>query len=371
MEGNKMEEQKIIEPKTNLEKTLENEIRFSWGAVLKGWIQNLKDDVDPAITGVKMGFFGLHAIPTWMRQYDEGRMSTKKNGLTGLLGLVVAGSSLTGYYLAGKYINETTNSELGYAVTAIPLTAQTLSWSYEAFLRAKKTELSKVVMSRLQKSFNKESETQYDLTSKALVEEFAKRLYDSFEEQVKKTNEEIKLEIQILNDKGMEGLNAIKRAEIELLPKGRRQQLINNNEEQIKSNNASLERYKSKSVVYARREMLRATNSVFNGLVADGSLGRKYNMTTDLLTGPVKRRMDREKFEFGQFESDENDLDDREFKFDYRQAGLMLRQIVLETVKSKQGNPMSLETFGTITPVYTNAGKDLVYQVKPNNIWKV
>ncbi|MBI5065228.1 hypothetical protein HZA97_03230 [Candidatus Woesearchaeota archaeon] len=349
----------------NMETIIENEVKFSWGAVFKGWVQNLKDDIDPAITGVKMGFFGLHAIPTWMRQSDEGRMHSDKRGLSTLLGLVVFGSEATGYYLAGKYINQTTNSEMGYAVAGVPLGCQAMSWAYEAFLRAKKSELSKVVMSRLQQSFNKEATVQYDLTSQGLVTELAKRLYVSFEEHIKQENEGQQKKIATI-EKNTPDRNGERMHEEEV--KSRVEQCRN----QIEGNNKKLKKYETKSAVYARKEILQAANGVFNGLVADRHLGKNYNMTVDLLTGPVKRRLDREKIDLGQlFDDLEDDDDEREFYSSYQHAGSMLRQIILDTVKSKQGSSATLETFGTITPVYTNAGKDLVYQVKPNNIWKV
>ncbi len=344
--------------------SLEGRVEFSWKSVFQGWIQNLKDDVDPAIKGAKMGFFGLHAIPTWMRQYDEGRMSTQKPFLSGLLGLVVAGSSVSAYVAAGKYINETTNSEWGYSMIGVPVTAQGLSWVYEAFLRAKKTELSKVVMTRLERTFDTETQGEYDLTNKAFIETLAANLYKLREEETNEIIESEKTHIEIMKS----AKNCEQQDE-----QARRYEL-EKTEANIKNLQKSLEKYKPKSLKHARKGLFYVTRNVFNGLVADNQLGKQYKMSTQLQTGPVKRQKDRDlELEMQTWDVDECDIEDRRlhYRFAHQDVVNLAAEIVKETIKSKKGSA-KIELFGTITSVYTNDGKEMHYEVAPNaSVWKI
>jgi len=350
--------QTTLEQKETVKTDLEKTIEFSWGAVFKGWVQNLKDDVDPAIKGAKMGFFGLHAIPTWMRQHDEGKMSTEKPCLSGLLGLVVAGSSIAGYVALGKHINETTNSEWGYATIAAPVTAQGVSWAYEAFLRAKKTEMSKVVMTRLERTLHAENTQGYDLTNKQLVELLANKLYQLKEETTRERIKNIYSDIEeVRTNKELNDEN-----------KNARINLINRYESEIKSLEDDVRNYKPRSLKHARKGLFYVARNVFHGLVADGKTSKKYTMSLQFETGPAKRKRDRDA-ELWQPLGDEHDDDDE--RLAPRDVVGIISTIANETVKTKKGSA-NIELFGTVTSVYTHEGKEMHYEVKPNQeLWQM
>jgi len=332
----------------NNEKDLEKQVEFSWRSVFRGWVQNLKDDIDPAIKGAKMGVFGLHAIPTWMRQHDEGKMSTEKPGLSGLLGLVVAGSSIAGYTMLGRHINQTTDSDWGYAMIGVPVAAQGLSWAYEAFLRAKKTEQSKVVMTRLEKTLNVKSEG-YDVCNQDLVEAVADRLYQSVRDATEKRIESAKSR-----------MGSWKKEKGENVEYG-----IQQCESAIAAFEDDLKNYTPVSLKQARKGILCVARNVFNGLVADRLLGKQYSMSTELETGPVKRECDRN----AELWDEEDDAQYPQF---VRQDVLgIISAAVKDAVQSKNGSA-KIELFGTVTAIYTNDGKDMHYEVTPNkNLWKV
>ena len=331
-------------------KDLEGSVEFSWRNVFRGWVQNLKDDIDPAIKGAKMGFFGLHAIPTWIRQHDEGKMSSDKYCLSGLLGLVVAGSSIATYTLIGRQINEATDSAWGAAMVGVPVTAQGISWAYEAFLRAKKSETSKVVMTRLQRTLDDET-AGYDLSNKQLVETLAGRLYKIQDAKVKGVIKNYSASIEAV--KAEQKDDAKKKTRIE------------DYEREIKSLEDSLQKYKSNSIKHARKSIFYVTKNVFDGLVADGQVGKEYKLSPELETGPVKRQRDRD-----MENCDIAEEEDCDYRLIHQNACTLLSDIVKTAVKSKNGSA-KIELFGTVTSVYTNEGKEMHYEVAPNEIWKV
>ena len=190
--GDKMEATKI---KTAEAINLDQRVEFSWKSVFKGWIQNLKDDIDPAIVGAKMGLFGIHAVPTWIRHSEEGKMSTDKLGITSILGFVVGGSTIAGYCALGDYINTHSESQIGYGVIGIPVASQALSWLYEAFLRAKKSVQSKVVMTRLQHTFHAESQ-EYTISNVQLERIIQTDLYEQAEQEIMKRRQSISEHIE-------------------------------------------------------------------------------------------------------------------------------------------------------------------------------
>ena len=79
--------------------TLDEAVRFSWRRVFKRGLQNMKDDVDPAYKGAKMGMYALHSIPTWIRQHKDGVIQSDSWGWAGLTGLLVGGASAVGYFV--------------------------------------------------------------------------------------------------------------------------------------------------------------------------------------------------------------------------------------------------------------------------------
>ena len=322
------------------DKSLEDEVQFSWGSVYKGWIKNLKNDIDPAIVGVKSGFFGLHAVPTWIRQNGEGKMRTDKKGLSGVLGLLVTSAELTGYFLLGSHINEKTSSNLGYAVIGIPLVSQAVSWTYEAFVSAKKQELSKVVMTRLQKSFEYNNGEEYDLTNKQLVDKLANKLYSSLEEDL------LEKEQSSIDDLD-------KKAELTSIEKLTEEHKI------------KLEEYKLKSKEYAKKTVMYIANWILDGLLADGKLGKKYNMDVDLLVGPNERYRSRNMI--NQKLEDDNDYE----IFSRRNiSGVFpaMVKIIKDTIEEKNGTT-SIELFGTITLIYKE--QVMSYEVVPSQVWRV
>ena len=319
--------------------SLEDEVRYSRRAVLKGWMRNMKDGVDPVITGAKMGFFGLHAIPTWYRQHGEGKMTTDSPWFTGVSAVGAAAGSLGVYFLASQKINQDTQSEWqGYLVAAGMPAAQGVSWAYEALLRAKKSEMSKVVMTKLQRSFDVESEG-YDLTSKAIVDGIAKDIYEKLE---KRTRDEL--------------------GQLESRFEDADEQWYN---EEIGKLKEDLADNKGKGDRLARRSVLYAISPVFNGLVADGQLGKQYEMSPSLTVGPEKRQREGDNALWNVDEDDELAR-----TLPREEVSRTICEKVIEAVKAGNGKA-NIELFGTVTVIYTNDGKDMNYQVTPNDIWKV
>lgn len=342
-----------------IQNNLETKVEYSRMNVLRGWVQNLKDDIDPAIKGAKLGFLGLHGVPTLIRQYKEGKMSTDRWGLSGLLGLVVAGTFVSGYAAAGKHICDETNSDLGYAMIGVPITGQLISWGIEALFRAQKTEQSKVVMTKLERSFNATPTEQYDVTNQQLLEIIANKLYQLRETEVKERIEGIKYQIDtVQNGKDV--------------PEKRKQSVIEDYNAEIKNIEDELPKYKPRSFKHAQKGIFYVARHAFDGLVADNQLGKQYKMSADLQTGPVKRQRDKD---LDMMQQDINDWDiDHEEAHNYRFMPSVVINLVQDTikevVKTKNGTAKT-ELFGTISSVYTNDGKEMHYEVTPNEIWRV
>ena len=273
------------------------DVKFSWRAVIRRWGENLKSDVDPALTGAKAGYFFFHGIPTWARHYDEGKMSTSKRGLATLAGLLVGGSIGTGYYVGAQAINVATGGVLGYAIVGVPLVANGTSWVYEAYYKAKKSECEKVVMTKIQRSFETTKE-EYALSNKQLLEQVTAGVYQEY--------------------KGQNGMT------------------------------------KERATDAAKTAIIAVASDVFNGLVADGNLGKKYEMSETLFVGPKKRKRDKQE----------------SYACHAGNSSNIVAEVIADAVE-KNGGTANIELFGTVTTVYSN-GKDKSYEIMPNkSVWKV
>lgn len=282
---------------------LEDEVKFSWGRVVKRGLQNMKDDVDPIYKGAKMGVYALHGIPTWRREYLDGKLENDSHGWATVSGLFVGGASATAYYLGMKEAIEAYGPQ-GYAVLAIPLAAQGLSYTREAFRRARKTELSNVVMTRMKKAIDRTGTQGYDLSCEQMIERVAQRLYEE-------------------NQSGKDGTTK---------------------EQRIAKNRAEAKEY-----------LMDLAQDTFDGLFADGDVGKKYELSEDLFVGPVKRNMDRNDGDYygSKHKSGQHDP---------------LTKIIKETVEAKGGSA-NIELLGTLTAVYSTKDDRMHYEVKPNNLW--
>lgn len=270
-------------PAATPQKDLEKEIKFSWRSVMRRWGENLKDDIDPALTGAKMAIY-MHAIPTWHREYTDGKMRSSNRFITGLSALVVGGTEAAVYYggvqLAEQQLASTGIPNIGYIAAGAALIAtNTVAWGYEAFRKAKKVENSNVVMARIQRAMDNPS-AGYDVS----IADLHRRLG---------------------------GTDA------------------------------------------AKKHILANAYRVFDGLVADGQLGSKYEMTAQLETGPVRRKR----------RNDYSSRDD-EIKGD-------LAKVILAAVQEKGGSA-SIELFGKMTALYDGEQQAITrYHVVPNKtVWR-
>ena len=360
--GDKMEETKMLATEA---KNLDQRVEFSWKSVFRGWIQNLKDDIDPAIVGAKMGLFGIHAVPSWIRHSEEGKMSSDKLGLTSILGLVVGGSSIAGYVALGKYINARSESQIGYEVIGIPVASQALSWAYEAFLKAKKSVQSRVIMTRLQHTFESVGKN-YDLSNVQLAKLIETELYNKLEKEIdyrkRCTLEKIEEHRTNLS------------AEKDDKERERQCKFIRTYEEEIASFAKVLKMYKPLSEKYGRETVFYSAKVVFNGLVADSKLGKVYQLSPGLETGPEKRKKERDLDEWLEDERMELEEDIRNgwghALFAIPERDSAIKKSIREAVELKKG-PLGVELFGVISPVYADNGTILHYEVQPNKeIWQ-
>ncbi len=232
-------ENKNNENKTNViaeKKDLEKEINFSWSRVIKQGIRNMKDDVDPVYKGIKMGFYALHGIPTWVRECNDGRLENRANGLAGLATLFVAGTTGLGYYIATKEMTETYGLA-GYATLGIPLVATGYSYVKEAFRRAKKKEHVRVIKSRIQKKFETPTEETWDLSYKDMIQQYV-------------TDKERQIEAD-----------------------NSRRNIGKSNNEKIDIESTTMELYQNISL---------KTEAIINKLYAYNQLGKKYELNKNL-----------------------------------------------------------------------------------------
>jgi hypothetical protein len=223
-------------------KDLEKQVSFSWMRVIKNGIKNMKDDIDPVYKGAKMGFYGLHAIPTWVREYKDGRLENDSHGWAGLTGFFVAGTSALGYYVATTEAVKNYGVE-GYGVLGIPLLMQGLSYTKEAFRRAKGREHGRVIKARLQQKIDSETQGEYDLSVQDMV-----KIYEKKDTNVKarRTYE--------------------------------------------RDHEVSEESSKAETKMDAYKELSMLTDNIFKELFAHNHAGSKYELTPDLEVTTVRER---------------------------------------------------------------------------------
>lgn len=288
---------------------LEKEIKFSWKNVGRRWIQNLKDDIDPALTGAKMGVYGLHAIPTWAREYKDGKMKSDKHFLSGLMACIVGGTELAAYYVGAQQVNAATDSHYGYvAAGGVMIAANTGSWAWEALRKARKEEHSKVYMTRIQRSI--EAPTgEYDLTTQELTKRVTQKLGYS-------TKRPAREDYVSLDDT----INDVS----EVLP------------------------------TMAREAVAAVAYDVFQGLFTEKQIGKKYEMTTDLKAGPKRR----------------DGKEDYSSRADKQKAQAAVSKIIYDVVEA-HGGKANIELFGEMSFLFDGKeNKNTHYRVQPNKLWK-
>ncbi|MEK6969053.1 MAG: hypothetical protein AABW48_01360 [Nanoarchaeota archaeon] len=335
------------------DKSLEAEVEFSWKRVFERGVQNMKDDIDPVYKGAKMGIYALHGIPTWAREARDGKLSTDSVGWSVVAGLFVGGSCTAAYVMGGV---------LFPPILAVPVVAQGISYTREAFRRARKTEMENVIMTKVQRSLNEQGENEYDLSCQKMIKELAGKLYAHREEDTQTQVKEALYRIESFN----EDIQTVEKA-TDLNSVDKHQQIkklrtiISEIEKSIEQGNKSLEEYKIESVLEAREGLVYVARDVFNGLFADNKLGKgqDYEMSsTKLEVGPKKRKRDYE----------------REMCFDYSprlDEQSIVAQLVSETVK-KKGGTANVELFGQLTAIYSSKqNEETHYNVKPNGLWRV
>lgn len=151
------------------QKTIDNTIKYSWKRVFKRGCQNMKEDIDPIYKGTKIGLYALHGIPTWRREYKDGKLSNTGHWFAGISALFTLGVTGAAYALGfGEAVQEFGTA--GYGVLGIPVASQIASYTKEAFRKSKKTELSDVIMSRVYQKIDAPNEQEYDLSLNQMIE---------------------------------------------------------------------------------------------------------------------------------------------------------------------------------------------------------
>jgi len=336
--------------KENETKSLDEQVNFSWERVMKRGVQNMKDDVDPVYKGSKMGFYALHGIPTWVRESRDGKLSCDSHGWAILSGLFVGGGCATAYILGGLSFPP---------ILAVPVVAQGLSYVRESFRRARKTELENVVLTKVQRSLNGQSEGEFNLNCQEMISTLANKLYEENKLQIQESEENIKEYINSLGEdlKVVEtatDLNSIQKQQQTKIIKSK----ISRNKKQLDELNDSLKTCKEQSLTEAKEGLVYLSRDIFNGLFADNKVGQDYEMDVNSLdVGPKKRKKDyARKFHFRETPH----LDESSIIAD-----------LIKNVVQENSGIANIELFGKVTAVYSSKqNKESHYLVKPNELWE-
>ncbi|HIH23639.1 TPA: hypothetical protein HA251_01250 [Candidatus Woesearchaeota archaeon] len=301
---------KTAETKTPDAKPAEDEITFSWKRVAKRGLENMKDDVDPIYKGGKMGVYALHGIPTWRREYLDGKLANEGHGWAKISGAFVVGASMVGYATALTAATAVFGPA-GYAVLGVPLASQGASYTREAFRRARKTEWSNVVMTRVSKAVTNGTGEQYDLTCDQMVDMVAPAIMQQY------------------GGRYDTGTNAETREKVR---------------------------------AQAKEGLMLVAGKVLDGLFADDEIGAKnYRMSRSLVTGPRAKSEIENGSRRGCYADDDASL--LRTTREALSAGL-------ETYVAKQGGTANVELFGKMSAIYdVKSAKVAGYQVDANKLW--
>ncbi len=336
----------------NNNKGLDDDLEFSWGRVLRRGVQNMKDDVDPVYKGAKIGVYALHGIPTWVREFKDGKLSTDSVGWSAAAAIFVGGASVAGYILAAP---------LFPPILALPVAAQGASYIRESFRRARKTELENIVLTKVQRSLSGQNleKEKYDLTCEEMIEELGERFYKGREDHVNREIESQKYSIQQCESElevveSATDLNSVQKHK----QKQNLEQQLEHTRKSIDDLNEKLDNYKTESREEARQGLVYLAKDVFNGLFADNGVGSDYEMgSLKLEVGPKKRK--REYI--------------RELHFRYSpdvDEANIIAKLIKETV-AENGGTANIELFGKMTSIYsTKQDEETHYNVAPNELWK-
>lgn len=306
------------QPQPTAPKTLDEEISFSWGNVARRWGENLKRGIDPALTGMKGGVYALHGIPTWHREYKEGKMRSPAPVLSVIMGSVVLAIEGLAYKVAYDVATSQVAAnglpeQTAYAVAGIPIVANLGSWAYEALYSAKKSEHHRVITQRIQKGLEANN-TGYDLNLTQLQERVVKRINER----------------QTAAARGRKGA-----------------ELADENIELVDPNGKAI------SAKDAAREVIYNTaHFAFEGMIADKTLGKPYEMSMALRTGPLTRS-------------------DKQVQYhDGRTQRVTVGEEIAAVIREHNG-AANIELFGQMTLVNGIEGEKTHYAVTPNKaIWK-
>lgn len=292
-------------------KPAEDEIAFSWKRVVKRGLENMKDDVDPIYKGGKMGVYALHGIPTWRREYLDGKLANDGHGWAKISGAFVVGASMVGYATALTAATAAIGPA-GFAVLGVPLASQGASYTREAFRRARKTEWSNVVMTRVSKAVTNGTGEQYDLTCEQMIDmvtpAIAQQQFGRYDDAAKAVVAE-------------------------------------------------------KTKEQAKEGLMLVAGKVLDGLFADDEIGAaNYRMSRSLVTGPRAKN----EIEGGtrcRYDSEDNGV--------LLQTTRDALSKGLEGYISKHGGTANVELFGKMSAIYdAKSAKVAGYQVEANKLWK-
>jgi hypothetical protein len=303
------------------------EPKYSHIRVIKRGIHYMVDAVDPILKGAKAGFYSLHGISTWKREVDDHKLECDSKGWAVTAGLLVTTAELAAYGLATKELVKHEGME-GYALLALPLVMQGASYTREAFRRSRRTELSNLVFTKIQRSFDKPN-GEYDLTNQQLVERVA--TYISPKRNKSEQWEEV-------DDEGAHWV-------------------VTERSKTRASGDKTTDAQEQ-----AKKYVMATANSIFNDLFADDKVGGKYRMTAGLVAGPRKETYDR-RIEQNDYRT--NHYARGELKCDVP----FVQDVIADVVKEHKGSA-NIELLGQVTSVIEGSRQLATYEVKSSRLWK-
>jgi len=307
------------ETKKELKTTgLEDEVKFSWWRVMKNGVKNMKEDIDPVYKGAKIGVYALHSIPTWHREYKDGRLANDSNGFSTAAATFVLATEGTAYYI-GTNEALAQYGPMGYAVLAIPLGMQAMSYTREAFRKAKKSEMGNVIQTRIQRRLSTEDTEKFDLSLKDMMNVYVGAAKTGIEDT-----------FQHYESEGDELRNRTKK------------------KAPASDDQANIKAYSAIGEI---------AENIFNELFAYDQVGSSYELYRDLTL--VNKSNEKKRKSHG--------------TKDYvNQAPEgTLNKLIWNRLAENNGSA-NIELLGKVTAIYKGQGatREVHYQVEPNELWK-
>lgn len=303
------------ELKKEVKKSLDDDVRFSWGRVMKNGVKNMKEDVDPVYKGAKIGAYALHGIPTWAREYKDGRLANDSNGFSTIAATFVLGVTGAAYY-AGTTALVAASGPVGYSLLGIPLASQLMSYTRESFRKAKKSEMGNVIQNRIQRRLTNESDEKFDLSLKDMVQAYASN---------------VKSEPSAADTEFDPYSGSMRRG--------------------------SKKKHADNPEIKAYSAVGEAAEKIFNQLFAFDQVGKQYGLYRDL--SMVNKSNEKKRNE-----------DHVKDYIDDTPEGTITK-LIWDTVSRNNGSA-NIELLGKVTAIYKGQGaaREVHYQVEPNELWK-